>query len=363
MSSPFWHTLSKKARTMKIAIGNRIRKIQSSAEERSLWGKLLLGAYYPYRRAKEKFESSGSSQVDKLYLRTRNLKRNLNGKDIKFVSIDQASIWTQEWIKTLPRRYDLIIGVPRSGMFIASLVALKLGKGLTTPELLQEGKYWHSSQVKEKLALDGTNHALLLDDAMDSGQSMARAVDAIRASNSEIEISRASLIVRNKTKDLVDLYHKVIAPPRAYEWNILHRKIASHFGDGRLAVDLDGVLCANCPVAIDADELAYLEWLPNARPYLIPAFEIDDIVTCRLEKYRQETEEWLRKHDVRYKKLHMWDLPEKSDRRGQFARHKIDTLLPIKPDMFWESNWGQSQSIWNEIRVPTLCIDNMILLS
>ena len=205
--------------------------------------------------------------------------------------------------------------------------------------------------------------ALLLDDAIDSGRSMARAVDAIRASNSEIEISRASLIVRNRSKGQVDLYHKVIAPPRAYEWNILHRKIASHFGHGQLAVDLDGVLCANCPVGTDEDELAYLEWLPSARPYLIPAFEIDDIVTCRLEKYRKETEEWLRKHDVRYKKLHMWAVQEKSDRRGRFARHKIDTLLVVKPDMFWESNWGQSQKIWDEIRVPTLCIDNMTLLS
>lgn len=348
---------------MKKASGIRITKIRDSEEERSRWDEFLIGFHRPYLGFKEKFRSSGSNKVDKLYLRTRNLKRNLNGKKIKFVTIDQASIWTQEWIKTLPRRYDLIIGVPRSGMFIASLVALKLGKGLTTPDLLQQGKYWHSQQVNEELALDGTNHVLIVDDAVDSGQSMARAVDTIRAVNSEIEISRASLIVRNESKNKVDLYYKVIAPPRAYEWNILHRKVASHFGEGHLAVDLDGVLCANCPAAIDGDEPAYLEWLQNARPYLIPAFEIDDIVTCRLEKYRRQTEEWLKTHDVRYKKLHMWDVPEKSDRQGRFASHKIDKLLLIKPDMYWESNWEQSQKIWNEIHLPTLCIDNMTLLS
>jgi len=87
------------------------------------------------------------------------------------------------------------------------------------------------------------------------------------------------------------------------------------------------------------------------------------IVTCRLEKYRQQTEAWLIKHGVRYEELHMWDVPSKSERRGRFARHKIDILLLIKPDIFWESNRDQPQRIWDEIRVPTLCIDNMILLS
>ena len=348
---------------MRKTIGKRIRTIGGSAEERNFWRRFLPSDYYHYRRFKDRLQRFDNNQVDKLYLRTRNLKRNLNGKNIKFVTIDQASIWTQEWIKTLPRRYDLIVGIPRSGMFIASLVALKLGKGLTTPDQLQQRKYWHSQKVKEELALDGTNHVLIVDDSMDSGRSMARAVDTVRAVNSEIEISRASLIVRKESKSKVDLYHKVIAPPRAFEWNILHRKVASHFGDGCLAVDLDGVLCANCPAGTDDDELAYLEWLRSARPFLIPAFEIDDIVTCRLEKYRRQTEEWLRVHDVRYKRLHMWDVPKKSDRRGRFVAHKIEKLLLIKPDLFWESNWEQAQRIWNEIRLPTLCIDNMTLLS
>jgi hypoxanthine phosphoribosyltransferase len=348
---------------MRKAIINRVRKAQAKDHNRGNLDKLLLGLHSSYQGAKDLFKNSEDDRVSELYLRTRNLKRNLKGKRVKFVTVDQATIWTQEWVKTFPRRYDLIIGVPRSGMFVASIVALKLGKALTTPDLLQRGEYWHSNQVKEKLVLDSTSHALIVDDAMDTGRAMARAVDAIRAANSGIEFSRASLIVRDESKSMVDLYYKVIPPPRTYEWNILHRKIASHFGHGRLAVDLDGVLCANCPVGVDDDELAYLEWLPNARPYLIPAFEIDDIVTCRLEKYRPQTEAWLQEHGVRYKELHMWDLPAKSERRGRFARHKISSLLQIKPDMFWESDWDQSQTIWNKTRIPTLCIDNMTLLS
>lgn len=342
---------------------NRIRKTQGRAEGRSLWERSLAGLHDRHQSFRNWFKSSDNRQISEVYLKTRNLKRNLKGNKLKFVTVDHATIWTQEWVKTFPRQYDLIVGVPRSGIFVASIVALKLGKGLTTPDHLQQGKYWHSKRIKEKLALDKTNHALVVDDALDSGRAMNRAVDTIRAFNNEIEISRASLIVREESKGMVDLYHKVIEPPRTYEWNILHRKIASHFGHGRLAVDLDGVLCENRPVGMADDEIAYVDWLSNARPYLIPAFEIDDIVTCRPEKYRQQTEAWLKKHSVRYKELHMLDVPSGSERRRRYARHKIDKLLIIKPDMFWESNWDQSQSIWNEVRIPTLCIDNMTLLS
>ena len=349
--------------TVRRTIVSRIRKAQASARTPTLWDQFLLGSYNRYRRFKRWFESADNESLSKLYLRSRNLKRNLEGKGMSFVNVDQATIWTLEWIQTFPRRYDLVVGIPRSGMFIASLIAVKLGKALTTPDLLRSGKYWHSKNVGEQPALDGSSHVLLVDDAMDSGTSMSRAIDTIREGNKDINITRACLVVREEAKSSVDMYHKIISPPRAYEWNILHRKIASHWGPGRLAVDLDGVLCPNCPPGTDDNERAYLDWLAAAKPYLIPSFEIDAIVTCRLERYRPQTEQWLREHGVRYKELHMWDVPSKNDRRGRFARHKIERLLNIKPDMFWESNWDQSQSIWKKTSIPTLCIDRMILLS
>lgn len=340
-----------------------IKRIQSTAEGRSLADRLLLSAYSSYRRAKAKFVATDDPFYSRVYLRTRGLKRNMAGKKFKFVSVDQASLWTLDWVKTFPSRYDLIVGVPRSGMFVASLIALKLGKGLATPELLRKGQYWHSSVVDERIQLDDDCHVLLVDDAIHSGNSMSAAVDMIRSGNPKIKISRASLIVHDESRSKVDLYHKVIEPPRVYEWNILHRKIASQFGGGVLAVDMDGVLCADCPPGVDADEKLYLEWISNARPYLIPAFEIDAIVTSRLERYRQQTEAWLKRHNVRYKELFMWDIPSKAERQGKFGRYKVDALLRVKPDMYWESAWAHSQKIWDETRIPTLCIDEMTLLS
>ena len=348
---------------MRRAFINRIRRIQASADERSLLDRLLLSAYARYRKLKERVRKSDNEQVNKLFLQAKNLKRNFRGKRLTFVNIDQATIWTQEWIKTFPHRYDLVVGVPRSGLFIASIIAVKLGRPLTTPDLLQKGEFWHSKKVKDRPDLGKVNRILLVDDSIDSGRSLARAYDIVRSATRDCEITRACLIVREEARESVELYHQVLAPPRTFEWNILHRKIGSQFEHGLLGVDLDGVLCVDPPPGADEDEKAYLEWLPVARPYLVPEFEIDVIVTCRLEKYRPQTEAWLEQNNVRYRDLVMWDLPAKSDRRGRFARHKIDSLLGIKPDMFWESNWDQAQAIWNETRIPTLCIDRMTMLS
>ena len=66
----------------------------------------------------------------------------------------------------------------------------------------------------------------------------------------------------------------------------MHRKIGAYAESDILAVDMDGVLCGRSASRADCDEAWYLEWLDSANPYLIPGFEIDFIVTCRLEKYR-----------------------------------------------------------------------------
>ena len=347
---------------MKKKIVNMARKADWQ-EDASTLERLLARAYRGYRDWRYALRNNDNPSYSRFYLRSRRMQRNLAGRKINFVTIDQASLWTAEWLQTFPRQYDLIVGVPRSGMLVATIIALKLGKGLTTPDLLKRGEYWHSSRAGEKLKIDELKHVLLVDDSVHAGRAMPKAMEEMKSIGGSFDITPAALIVREETKHHVDLYHKVIEAPRSFEWNILHRKIGSRNEQQILAVDLDGVLCANPPEGADADESWYLEWMERASPYLIPGFEIDAIVTCRLEKYRSLTEEWLERHQVRYRELHMWDVPDKAARGDGFARHKIERLLSIKPDMFWESNWGQAQRIFEETKIPTLCVDEMILLN
>jgi len=263
-------------------------------------------------------------------------------------------VWTCEWIKVFPISYDIIVGIPRSGLLVANIIASKLGKILTTPELFSQKIGWISTTITKK---EEYKNILLVDDSIYSGKTMEKALELLYSYRPNIKITKAVLIVNENSKNLVDLYYKVIPHPRIFEWNLLHAK------RGTIAIDLDGVVCENCPPGVDFNEDLYINWIKNAKPYLIPTFEIDFIVSCRLEKYRPSTEAWLCRHNVKYKELILWDIPSKDKREGRYAEYKIEQFLKIKPDMVWESNFSQAEKIWKATKIPTLCIDEMVLFS
>lgn len=268
----------------------------------------------------------------------------------QFITLEDLTAWTKEWIKEFPENYDLIVGVPRSGLFVATIIALKLGKPLTTPDLFVRGESWKSKRMPEREQVK----VLLVEDCLSSGRDLERCHKMMLESGRECQITRAAAIVHDKVLDKVDLYYRNVPFPRFFEWEFVHHKKAEV-----LAVDMDGVLCENCPREIDLDEARYLEWLPKARPYLLPFYEIDYIVTNRLEKYRPQTEEWLARNRIRYRELLMWDLPDKARRSG-WAKHKAEELLRVKPDMFVESNMDQAAEIWRQTSIPTLCADTQV---
>ncbi len=269
-----------------------------------------------------------------------------------FVTIDDLVTWTNEWIKTFPTNYDIIVGIPRSGLFVASQIAMKLGKPLTTPELLAKNQYWMSHRPKATIEI---KKILLVDDAISIGNSVEKNRQLVASINNDFSVTTAALIVDDTSRHMVDLYHKIIPFPNMFEWNIMHVK------RGKLACDMDGVICEECPPDIDSDEQLYTNWIKTAKPYLIPAFEIDFVISNRLERYRTITEEWLAKQGVRYKELLLWDIESKEEREGKWAQNKVAYIVKTNPDIVWESSRDQASEIWKATKIPTLCLDEMIL--
>lgn len=326
----------------------------SLKKRKNLIEQSLLTPFYVYKKLRKALASSDNKSVSKLYLRARNLERNIVGGKYSFVTVDELVIWTTELIKSFPNSYDVIAGIPRSGLLVANLIGLKLGKPLTTPELFCRGHYWKSKIIDKKAQ---HKNILLVDDSITSGKAMEENLQLLRSHCGSLNITKAALIATEDSKALVDLYYKIIPHPRIFEWNLMHAK------KGKLVSDLDGVICENCPSGVDSDEKLYTEWIKIAKPYLVPAFEIDAIVSSRLEKYRSDTEKWLSNHGVRYKELFLWDVQSKQERYGKHAQHKIEVLSRIKPDMFWESSLAETNQIWRATKIPTICIDEMIFFS
>ena len=83
-------------------------------------------------------------------------------------------------------------------------------------------------------------------------------------------------------------------------------------------------------------------------PLFIPQFKINTIVTSRLEKYRKETESWLKQYNVQYERLIMLDLPTKEDRirlhaHASYKAHVYKNLEDTS--IFIESDSRQAQKI------------------
>jgi len=326
----------------------------SLKKKKNLWDRSLLFTKSLYKKLKNVFAGSRNKTIAKLYLRTRHLTRKRYGNNPVFISIDELVIWTNEWLKSLPGDYDVIVGIPRSGLLIASIIALKLAKPLTTPELFIKEVIWASKKIQTGKKI---RKVLLVDDTISSGKSMQKATQLLLSHCKEINLNKAALIIADKSKSLVDNYYEIIPEPRIFEWNMMHSK------KGKTCFDMDGVLCENCPPGFDADEEKYTAWIDSAKPYLIPSYEIDAIISNRLEKYRTLTEKWLTRNRVKYKELILWDLQSKEERKNQYGKHKIDILLSIKPDIYFESSLNESEQIWKSTKIPTICIDEMIMFS
>jgi len=306
-------------------------------------------------RAKDNFFfRSNNNATSRLYLQALQLERLSFRRRFSFVSFNDLMCWTNDWVRSFSKTYDLVVGVPRSGLLVANIIALKLGLPLTTPTGFDNNQFWASKRIEKVM---NNKRVLLVDDSVESGKSIDEAFSFLSSYNTNCSITKAALIVTKSSAKMVDFHYKVVPQPRLFEWNIMHSK------KGKTCSDLDGVICENCPPKFDGNENLYVKWIQSAKPYLIPSFELDAIVSSRLEKYRSETEDWLKKQDVHYKELILWDVESKASRKGKHAQHKISWLLKLKPDLFFESSLWEAQQIHANTKIPTLCVDNMLMFS
>lgn len=280
---------------------------------------------------------------------------------MNYLNISNLNEDIKRWISELPEDLDLIVGIPRSGLLVANILALHLNLPFTDFEGLLEGRVYETGKrFSNSLDLSKTKKILVVDDSLFYGQQMEQVREKIKAANLPHKIYYGTLYVTPKGYRKVDFWHKIIDVPRIFEWNVLHHSILK-----KSCVDIDGVLCRDPTQEENDDGEKYRHFIRNAKLLIRPSVEMGWLVTCRLEKYRKLTEEWLSKHNIKYRNLVMMNLPDKKSRvaLGNHASFKAGVYQSSGTSLFIESSYNQAQEIVRMTGKSVLCTENWQMIN
>ena len=274
-----------------------------------------------------------------------------NIKDLNNTILQNLSI--------IPRDFDLIVGVPRSGMLPANLLSLYLNKPYTDIQSFLNGHIYKAGARSQFFEGSEFKKVLVIDDSIASGSAMTECKDTLKHLDSKFDIKYCAVYVIPGKEKMVDYFFETVPLPRYFQWNILN-----HTTLEKACFDIDGVLCADPLPEQNDDGEKYIDFILNARPLFIPGSKIGTIVTSRLEKYRKETEIWLKANHIKYNDLIMLDLPDMEARQkaNNHGEHKAKAYMSKPYVLFVESEEAQAIAINRISKKPVLCTANFEMI-
>ena len=259
----------------------------------------------------------------------------------------------------VPQDVDLLVGIPRSGMLAANLLALHLNLPVTTLNGFIENRSidWGMHRLPKcshTVSAKSSRKALIVDDTILSGRQMGVARSRIESAGLSNRVLFGVIYSTKEQAANVDLTFEVCATPRVFEWNLMHSKWLSY-----CCVDIDGVLCVDPSRLENDDGERYANFIANAQPFLRPTTPIGMLVTSRLEKYRPLTEKWLADHNIQYGELKMMHYATMQERKadGKYAEYKSDVYAASDKRLFIESSSRLASRIAAIAGKPVLAVD------
>lgn len=292
----------------------------------------------------------------------------LTNKEQVEVTLDMCHVLRQ----VIPD-FDIVVPIPRGGFLPASIIAYTFGKPMATPDMLLKNRCWwttsiHVDKARENTATSwdmefehGDNlKVLLVDDVSYNWFGMLhRTKQEILSKHPSWIVYKIAPYCFERTKKNLDFYGREIAIEHYFEKDLMIRKR----GTAPMVCDIDGVLCTDFKGDLGNETFYVEEFLKQVKPYLIPQWKIDIILTGRHEKYRKVTEEWLDHNGVRWDKLIM--NPSTGSRNGPHSVFKANTLFDMhlpEGTLCIESSFDEALAIYNKTGHQVICTDTNQLI-
>jgi orotate phosphoribosyltransferase len=283
---------------------------------------------------------------------------------IHYRTIGDLSRTIQSNLHRVPSGIDLIVGIPRSGLLAANILALHLNLPLADLDGFLEGRILGVGErfvnYVRRTNLRGACKALIIDDSLHTGKQITAVRNRIKGANVPCEVIFGSIYVTDIGRDMVDLWFEEVPTPRVFEWNVMHHGILKES-----CVDIDGVLSLDPSDKENDDGSRYHEFLNTVPLRICPTVTIGWLVTNRLEKYRALTKKWLERHGIQYHELVMLDLPSKEARlrAGTHGSFKAGVFKNTAAQLFIESNHCQAMEIARLSGKPVLSVEGNCMVN
>ncbi len=258
------------------------------------------------------------------------------------------------------KNYDLVVGIPRSGMIPAYMLGLRLNLPVIDLDGFLNGNRPVGGKRLTSLSDNEFKNVLVVDDSIRFGGQLKEVRERL-ALKPECTFSFCTPFATSENRHQVDHAFEIIDQPRVFQWNIMNSWVYEYS-----CVDIDGVLCDDPTEAENDDGEKYIHFLLNATLKYKPKVPIKTLVTNRLEKYRPQTESWLSANGIKYKDLLMLDLPDKATRQrlGVHGIFKAEVYAGMKDALlFIESDRSQAEKINNITGRAVFCVDDLTFLS
>lgn len=251
-------------------------------------------------------------------------------------------------------KYDVVVGIPRSGMIPASLIATHLQLPLADATSYRHDLVFGRSG---KLMAAGPR-VLLVDDTSNNGHAMQRAVQMLgpRA----LKVTRLAIYGPYKgDNSIVDMFFEECPGPRAFQWNLW-----KHIRLERWGFDFDGVFCRDPSKEENDDGARYETFMATAPAMFMPQRPVGVVITCRLEKYRDDTLRQLARYGIIANQLIMMPYPTKAARQaaGNRGGWKAAKIKELGLEFFVESSPSQAKVIASNAQIPVWCTSTQELV-
>jgi uncharacterized HAD superfamily protein len=260
---------------------------------------------------------------------------------------------------------DLVVGIPRSGMIPAYMISLLLNVNCTDFYSFIDNRSLFKGQRKLKNNVDvhvlphDHKSILLVDDSIFTGNDMKEKKSLIPG-HLKHKITTLAIYSTEQKREDIDCFFVYLPNLRLFEWNIFHVQTLSWS-----CVDIDGVICKDPASTEEDDGVNYINFLKNAVPFILPTYKIHSLVTNRLEKYRSETEDWLKNHGITYDHLIMLDhpFPEERQKLKIYARNKARYYKNSNTRLLIESSYLEAKEICLLSGKDVYCVETNSVLS